>query len=196
MNTQTQGLVLDTQAMEQSRGPRWYLEDTKSTSEASNASLGIDNIILTPATSQAQLNAGAIGQVALHTTIGSFYMTAFRGKKDPGSVRLAIPSRKYTVDGVEKNQDYYSLSAPVRAQILKFVHAKCKSAQVEQQQSQAQSQANPALQALAGVDPAVLMQLVAMLQGGGVGAVAGAGAVQPQVESTPSVPDVITDEAY
>lgn len=193
MQQHTQGLVLDTESMEQARGPRWYLEDTKSTADASNDALGIENIILTPATSQAQLNAGAIGQVALHTTIGSFYMTAFRGKKDPGSVRLAIPSRKYTVDGVEKNQDYYSLSAPVRAQILKFVHAKCKTAQVEKQEAQVQSQANPALAALAGLDPATIAALVAALGLGGAGAQS-----QPvaQAQSTPNVPDVIGDEAF
>lgn len=195
MQQQTQGLVLDTESMEQARGPRWYLEDTKSTSDASNEAIGIENLILTPATSQAQLNAGAIGQVAIHTIVGSFYVTAFRGKKDPGSVRLAIPSRKYTVDGVEKNQDYYSLSAPVRAQVLKFVHAKCKTAQVEKQEAQVQSQANPALAALAGVDPAVLAQLVAALGLGGNAGQAQAPA-QSQAQSTPNVPDVIGDEAF
>ena len=196
---QVQGLVLDTASLEQSRGPRWYLEDQHSTAEASNASLGIENIVLTPATTQAQLNAGAIGQVALHTTIGSFYMTAFRGKKDPGSVRLALPTRQYVdKDGVTQNQEQYSLRSAVRAQILKFVHSKCKEAEVAKQAPVAQAQANPALQALAGVDPAVLMQLVTALGLGGAGAQAQAQA-QPQAQAqadVSSVPPIITEGAF
>lgn len=201
---QVQGLVLDDASLEQSRGPRWYLEDQNSTAEASNAKLGIENIVLTKATTQAQIDAGAIGQVALHTTIGSFYMTAFRGKKDPGSVRLALPTRQYIdKDGVKQNQEQYSLRPAIRAQILKFVHSKCKEAQVAQQApaGHAQAQANPALAALAGLDAETIAKLLAVL-----GASGGAGAQaqsQEQAQSqaqaqadVSSVPPIITDGAF
>ena len=200
---QVQGLVLDNASLEQSRGPRWYLEDQHSTAEASNASLGIENIVLTPATTQAQLDAGAIGQVALHTTIGSFYMTAFRGKKDPGSVRLALPTRQYIdKDGVKQNQEQYSLRSAVRAQILKFVHSKCKEAEVAKQEpvAQAQAQANPALAALAGLDAETIAKLLAVLgASGGAGAVAQPQAQaqsQAQAQDVSSVPPIITDGAF
>lgn len=197
---QVQGLVLDDASLEQSRGPRWYLEDQNSTAEASNAKLGIENIVLTKATTQAQIDAGAIGQVALHTTIGSFYMTAFRGKKDPGSVRLALPTRQYIdKDGVKQNQEQYSLRSAVRAQILKFVHSKCKEAQVAQQAPVAQAEANPALAALAGLDAETIAKLLAVLGvSGGAGAQAQPQA-QAQVQSqadVSSVPPIITEGAF
>lgn len=197
---QVQGLVLDDASLEQSRGPRWYLEDQNSTAEASNAKLGIENIVLTKATTQAQIDAGAIGQVALHTTIGSFYMTAFRGKKDPGSVRLALPTRQYIdKDGIKQNQEQYSLRPAIRAQILKYVHSKCKEAEVAKQEPVAQAQANPALAALAGLDAETIAKLLAVLGvSGGAGAQAQPQA-QAQVQSqsdVSSVPPIITEGAF
>lgn len=202
---QIQGLVLDQSKVNDTKGPLWYLQDEKSTDASSNADLGIENIVIVPASSEAQAKSGVIGQVQLHTVVGSFYFSAFRGKQDANSVRLVFPSREYMENGEKKYRDEYRLNQSVRAQVLKHVHSKCKQASVEQQaqaQAQAQTQANPALAALAGLDANTIALLVAALGGAG-----GAGAVQPQAQAqaqaqtagateTPTVPPIISDSAF
>jgi len=198
---QIQGLVLDQSKVNDTKGPLWYLQDEKSTDASSNADLGIENIVIVPASSEAQAKSGVIGQVQLHTVVGSFYFSAFRGKQDANSVRLVFPSREYIENGEKKYRDEYRLNQSVRAQVLKHVHSKCKQASVEQQ-AQAQAQANPALAALAGLDANTIALLVAALGGAG-----GAGAVQPQAQAqvqeqtagateTPTVPPIISDKAF
>lgn len=199
---QIQGLVLDQSKVNDTKGPLWYLQDEKSTDASSNADLGIENIVIVPASSEAQAEQGVIGQVQLHTVIGSFYFSAFRGKKDPNSVRLVFPSRDYVENGEKKYREEYRLNQSVRAQVLKHVHSKCKQASVQQQaqaQAQAQTQANPALAALAGLDAETIAKLLAVLGAGGAPAQTQQAEVQQTVQATgetPSIPPIISDAAF
>jgi len=192
MQTQ-QGLSLDMDKVNEAKGSKWYLADTHSNDQASNAAIGVDNIVVTGVESASAQSVGAVAQVQLHTVVGSFYFSVFRGKADPSSLRLAIPSREYVdKDGVKQYQEHYQLNSSVRAQVLKHVHAKCKQAEVVAQQTQAQTQAP----APAGMDADMMAQFQQFLQFKAMQEQAPSAPAVTQSTEQPSVPGIIRDNAY
>lgn len=111
----------------------WYMKQTEElagvTAEASNPALGINGIVVVPATSAKQLANGIVAKVNLDTTIGRFFgITVVASTFDKTALRLQFPGR--SVDGPNGKRWFndYALANTVKAQILRHIQQFVKPA--------------------------------------------------------------------
>lgn len=123
--------------VENDRDSLWYLDETNEelqgvTWGSSNLAIGITNLSRYVATSDAQTNASIFCKVTAQTTIGTINnITVFFKELEDGryALRVAAPRNKQVArdnpDNVRWTSDL-TLSAPVRAQIARWLHYQIK----------------------------------------------------------------------